>query len=424
MSMKCGLIGHKLGHSFSPRIHRELADYSYELFELEREELGSFFEKRDFAGVNVTIPYKKDAMSYCTELTDIARKIGCVNTIVHRADGTLLGHNTDYDGFKWLLESTGVSAGGKKALVLGSGGASLTAQTVLCDMGAESVIVVSRRGENNYSNIDIHSDAAILVNATPVGMYPHNGESPVDLNKLPGLECVIDVVYNPAKTKLLLDAERLNIRCANGLGMLVAQAAAASRMFLGLDYDEQYLNNEVVRILDGLRGETRNILLIGMPGCGKSTVGKLLAQKLGRSFYDADDELVKSVGKSIPDIFANEGEAGFRSYETEILQRLTKESGCVISAGGGAVTVNANLDLMRQNSVILWLKRELELLPTDGRPLSQANKLSAMYEKRRPLYEAASDCIISNEDTVEQCVNDIIHALHLPGGEARPLQDL
>ncbi len=424
MTMKCGLIGHKLGHSFSPRIHRELADYSYELFELEREELGKFLEKRDFAGLNVTIPYKKDAMGYCTQLTDIARKIGCVNTIVHCADGSLLGHNTDYDGFKWLVGSTGVSPRGKKALVLGSGGASLTAQTVLRDMGAEAVIVISRSGENNYGNIAIHSDAAILVNATPVGMYPHNGESPVELECLTSLECVIDVIYNPAKTKLLLEAERLNIKCANGLGMLVAQAAAASRMFLGLDYDEEYLDREVSRILDGLSAETRNILLIGMPGCGKSTVGKLLARKLGRPFYDADDELVKAQGRSIPEIFAEDGEEGFRRRETETLRRLTRESGCVISAGGGAVTVSENLDLMHQNSVVLWLQRDITKLPTEGRPLSLTNSLSDMYEKRKPLYQAAADCIFSNDTTAEQCANSIIHALYSRSGESQHLQDL
>ncbi len=424
MNMKCGLIGHKLGHSFSPRIHRELADYSYGLIELEREDLSRFFEERDFAGINVTIPYKKDAMAYCDELTDIARKIGCVNTVVHRADGTLLGHNTDYDGFRWLVKSTGVSPQGKKALILGSGGASLTAQTVLRDMGAKSVIVVSRSGENNYENIGLHSDAAILVNATPVGMYPHNGESAVEPETLCGLECVIDVVYNPAKTKLLLDAERLNLKCANGLGMLVAQAAAASRMFLGLEYDEDYLKGEVERILARLSSETKNILLIGMPGCGKSTVGRILAEKLGRPFFDADEELVKAVGTAIPDIFAREGEAGFRHYETETLRRLTKESGCVISAGGGAVTVNENHDLMRQNSVVLWLQRDVALLPSEGRPLSQANSLSAMYEKRRPMYEAAADYAFTNDTSAEQCADSIIHTLFTCSGGEGPRQGL
>jgi len=223
---------------------------------------------------------------------------------------------------------------------------------------------------------------------------------------------------------LLLDAERLNIKCANGLGMLVAQAAAASRMFMGLEYDEDYLKNEVERILARLSSETKNILLIGMPGCGKSTVGRILAEKLGRPFFDADEELVKAVGTAIPDIFAREGEAGFRHYETETLRRLTKESGCVISAGGGAVTVNENHDLMRQNSIVLWLQRDIALLPSEGRPLSQANSLSAMYEKRRPMYEAAADYAFTNDTSAEQCADSIIHTLFTCSGGEGPRQGL
>lgn len=417
MSVKCGLLGRKLGHSFSPQIHNQLADYSYELFELEPEELADFFERADFSGLNVTIPYKKDAMAYCHELTDIARRIGCVNTVVRSADGRLLGHNTDYDGFKWLVESTGVSPAGKKTLVLGNGGASLTVQTVLRDMGASEVVVVSRGGEDNYLNFYRHSDAAILVNATPVGMYPHNGESLAELERLPGLECVIDVVYNPAKTRLLLDAERLGIVCANGLGMLVAQAAAASQMFLGRGYDEDYVNQSVRRILHSLRRDTMNILLVGMPGSGKSTVGRILAEKLGRAFYDADEELVKRWGVSIPEIFAAEGEKGFRLKETETLSELTKLSGCVISAGGGAVTVKENLDLMRQNSVIVWLRRDISLLPVEGRPISQTNSLEALYAKRKPMYEAAADVRIDNERSPEETAQAIITAICSPGGE-------
>jgi len=417
MKFDCGLLGRKLGHSFSPRIHKQLADYSYELIELEQEELCGFFSQAEFMGLNVTIPYKKDAMAYCHELTDIARCIGCVNTVVRRPDGTLLGHNTDYDGFRYMLRSTGFDPAGKKALVLGTGGASLTVQTVLRDMGVNELILVSRSGSENYDNIYRHTDAALLVNATPVGMYPNNGESPVELDKLPGLECVLDVVYNPARTKLLLDAERLNIRCANGLGMLVAQAAAASRMFRGIDYDEDYLNRVTEPIVKDISFDTMNIVLVGMPGCGKSSVGRVIAQKLGREFYDADEELVKAAGVSIPEIFAAEGEAGFRRRETEVLRRLTKESGCVISAGGGAVTVEENIALMRQNANVVWLRRDISKLPTEGRPLSQSGDLGLMYQKRMPLYQAASVLAVDNTGSIEAAAEEIIARLQAQVGD-------
>lgn len=406
--LRCGLVGEKLGHSFSPAIHARLGSYDYRLIELKPEEVEEFFRIRAFDGVNVTIPYKRTVLPLCDELTDAARSIGCVNTVVRRPDGSLLGHNTDYDGFLWLLRSAGAAVKGEKALVLGTGGASLTVQAVLREQGAAEVVVVSRSGDNNYVNLyEKHPDAAILVNATPVGMYPKTGVSPVDLDRLPGLKCVLDVVYNPARTQLLLDAERRGIPCANGLGMLVAQAVAASESFTGQKVD----NNIVDIIKSDLEKETRNLLLIGMPGCGKSTLGALLAGQLGRRLVDLDEEIAAEAGCSIPDIFSREGEEGFRLREHRALCRVGAESGLVIAGGGGLVTRPENRDPMRQNSVVIWLQRDLDRLPTDGRPLSQRHTPEELYSAREPLYRAAADIIVDNNGTLEETLRQILEAI-------------
>lgn len=406
--MTCGLIGHPLGHSFSPAIHAQLADYEYRLYDLEPEELAPFLEKRDFDGLNVTIPYKKAVLPFCAELTETAARIGSVNTLVKRPDGSLLGHNTDYDGFLWLLRSAGVEVAGKKALVLGSGGASLAVQTALRDLGAGGPVVVTRRGEENYVNLyERHADAQILVNATPAGMYPDTGVSLVELDRLPALEAVFDVIYNPAKTKLLLDAERRGLVCSNGLGMLVAQAKAAAERFTGARLDDGL----VERIRASIERETKNVLLIGMPGCGKSTVGAALAERLGRPLADLDALIVERAGRSIPAIFAAEGEEDFRRREHEALCDTAKRSGLVIAAGGGAVTRPENLDPMRQNSLVVWLRRDLDKLPTEGRPLSQAHPLEELYRRREPLYRAAADLVVDNDGTVEETAAKILGAM-------------
>ena len=306
--MECGLIGRKLSHSFSPKIHSLLGAYTYRLIPLEPEEVGEFLKKGEFHGLNVTIPYKKTVMEYCAELTPAARRIGSVNTILRRPDGTLLGDNTDYNGFLYQLNATGAQVAGKKALVLGSGGASLTVRTVLAEQGAREIVVISRTGENNYHNLDRHADAQIIVNTTPVGMYPKNGESLIDLSQFPHCEAVFDLIYNPAKTQLLLQAQRRGLIWANGLGMLVAQAKVASERFQGKELPDSL----VAQIIRRLERETHNILLIGMPGCGKTTIGQALAQKLGRPLADVDEKIVAEAGCSIPEIFAKEGEEGFR----------------------------------------------------------------------------------------------------------------
>ena len=404
--MKCGLLGRKLGHSYSPQIHSLLGTYSYDLFEKEPEQLAAFLKGGDFTGINVTIPYKKDVIPYLDALSPAAQKIGSVNTIVRRADGSLFGHNSDYFGFVSLVKHSGIPVEGRKVLVLGSGGTSNMVVTALRDLSAVP-IVISRSGENNYDNLERHADASVIVNTTPVGMYPNTGISPIDLRLFPKLEGVLDVVYNPAKTKLLLDAEALGIPNANGLWMLVAQAKEASEYFTG-----KKLSDEVIgKIHRTLSHQMKNLILIGMPGCGKSTIGAALAQRLGRKFVDADEEVVKSAGKSIPEIFAQDGEEAFRQWETAALNSLGKQSGLVIATGGGCVTQNRNFAALHQNGYIIWLERDLTLLPTDGRPLSQSNRLEEMYKLRKPMYEAFADIRVENAGNPEQTVKEILSQL-------------
>ena len=403
--MKCGLLGRKLGHSFSPRIHAQLGDYSYALFEREPEELEDFLRNSDWTGINVTIPYKKDVIPYLDELSPAASKLGAVNTIIRR-DGRLIGHNTDYFGFKEMVRSSGLNLTGKKALVLGTGGASKPVIAALEDLGA-NVISISRSGENNYSNLHRHADAAVIVNATPVGMYPQTGMAPVEISQFPKLEGVLDIVYNPARTQLLLDAEKRGLITVNGLLMLVAQAKEASEWFQSKALDDSLIS----AIHTDLRRQTENIVLIGMPGCGKTTVGKTLANRLGKTFVDADEELEKMAGKSIPEIFAEDGEEVFRAWETKVLEELGKKSSLILSTGGGCVTRKRNYPLIHQNGTIFWLKRDLDKLPTDGRPLSQTGRLAAMYEIRRPLYAAFADVIIDNDGPLEDTLTQIMEEL-------------
>ena len=404
----CGLLGRKLGHSYSPAIHADLGDYGYALFEKEPEELPDFLRNGGFDAINVTIPYKKDVIPFLDELSPAAKKLGAVNTIVRRPDGTLIGHNTDYYGFRSMLERSGLDCAGKKVLVLGSGGASVTVCAVLEEAGA-SVVVISRGGENNYTNLHLHRDAAILVNTTPVGMYPHTGESPVDLSQFPCLEGVLDIIYNPARTNLLLNAESIGLVTMNGRWMLVAQAKEAAEWFTGNKLDDAIIS----KIHRNLRSRMENFILIGMPGCGKSTVASHLAKLTHREgrVVDADAEIEKLAGKPIPAIFAQDGEDAFRKLETQVLTKLGKQSGLIIATGGGCVTRQENYPLLHQNGIVFWLQRTTALLPTEGRPLSQQNKLEEMYRVRKPLYEAFADCIVHNNHSPEETALEITKAL-------------
>lgn len=412
--MQCGLLGRKLGHSYSPQIHGCLGDYSYELFEREPEQIGDFLKNGDFTGLNVTVPYKKDVIPYLDALSPLAKKLGAVNTIVRRGDGSLVGHNTDYFGFLTMVRRSGLAVAGKKCLVLGSGGASGTAAAVLEALGA-TVVVISRSGENNYGNLELHADAAVIVNTTPVGMYPDVGVSPVPLGGFPRLEGVLDVIYNPARTQLLLDAEKRGLVVMNGLLMLVAQAKESAEWFTGAAISDE----KIGEIYATLKAQMENIVLIGMPGCGKSTIAACLAEKLRRKAVDADAEIIKLAGKPIPEIFAESGEEGFRELETQVLAELGKQSGLVIATGGGCVTREENYPLLHQNGTIFWLKRDISLLPTEGRPLSQANRLEEMYRIREPMYRRFADHVIGNDGTVA----DAVEAIMSCSGSLREGQD-
>lgn len=401
--MKCGLLGQKLGHSYSPQIHGLLGDYSYALFEKQPEELETFLAQGDFHGLNVTIPYKKAVIPYLDELSAVAARLGAVNTIVRREDGRLIGHNTDYFGFKTMVEASALNPAGKKTLVLGSGGASNTAVAVMEEMGSQ-VIVVSRSGENNYDNLDKHSDAAIIINATPVGMYPNVNSSPVALEMFPALEGVLDLIFNPARTRLLQDAEARGLVAMNGLLMLVAQAKESAQWFNGTDIDEE----KIAAIYQRLRQQMQNIVLVGMPGCGKSTVAKRLAQLTGREVVDADAQIVAAAGMSIPEIFAQGGEETFRKIETQVLAELGKRSGIILATGGGCVTRAENYPLLHQNGTIFWLKRDVAKLPAEGRPISQSTDLNQLYEARWPLYEAFADHVIENDGTLQDAAEKIL----------------
>lgn len=405
--MVYGLLGRTLRHSYSPQIHALLGDYEYRLFEVEPQDLEAFLKKREFGGINVTIPYKKDVLPYLSGISDNAKRIGAVNTIIVKEDGGLYGDNTDYDGFLCLVQKSGFQVKGKKALVLGTGGASLPISAVLSDLGAREVVFISRSGENNYQNLFRHADADLIVNTTPVGMYPNNLKAPLSLSEFPKLSGVLDIVYNPQKTKLILDAERLGIPAYSGLLMLVAQGKRAAELFLGHDIPD----SETDRIFKKLSTEMQNIVLVGMPGCGKTTVGKALAEQLNRPFFDADEEILKRTGKSAEAWIEACGEAVFRQKETEVLESLCKQSGTVIATGGGAVTVPENADILRQNSIVFFINRDVSALPVEGRPLSKATALSEMYEVRLPMYRSVCDYEIAADGSVEAVVRRILEEL-------------
>lgn len=394
--LKCGLLGKKLGHSFSPMIHKKLGDYEYSLFEKEEDEIENFIKNGDFDGINVTIPYKRTVIPYLDEISDVAKRAGSVNTIVRRSDNSLYGDNTDVYGFMAMVRHADIDVAGAKVLILGSGGASGAVKTALEEMKATPVII-SRSGENNYDNLYFHRDAKVIVNTTPLGMYPGNGEAAVDLSDFPNCCGVLDLIYNPLRTKLLLQAEKLGIRYSNGLYMLVSQAVRSAELFLE-KYGEKVVfeDDKTDEIYSELTKKLTNLVLVGMPGSGKSFMARKLSKENGMEIIDTDEEITVRYKRTPEEIINEDGENSFRKLETEVLKDVTKKNGVIISTGGGVVTREENYDLLHQNGKIIWIKRDLSKLSTKGRPLSQRDGIEKLYSQREPLYRKFADCEMDN----------------------------
>ena len=400
-----GLIGAKLGHSYSKIIHEQLAGYQYELIPLPTEaEARAFMEKRAFTAINVTIPYKQLVIPYCDVIDPKAKEIGAVNTIVNR-DGKLYGYNTDYTGFAYLARVHDVDFAGKTVLILGTGGTHSTVEAVCRDGGAQTILTASRTGKYGaltYNEAMRRQDVQIIVNTTPCGMYPNVGQCILDPTAFPALEAVLDVVYNPFRTELLLRAAEHGIKTAGGFEMLVAQAVYAAQYFTGRFFATDSVIPTASR---RLQHQLANISLIGMPGCGKSTIGAALAKRLNKTFVDLDEEIERRTGNNIPDLFAREGEEAFRRYEAETLADIGKQTGQVIACGGGIIKTPANVHALRQNGCVLWVQRPLGKLATRGRPLSQGGAaLKQLQAERTPLYRDASDAVLDNSTTLNAVV--------------------
>ena len=405
-----GLLGRKLGHSLSPEIHSLLCDYEYKLYPTEPENLDEFFSDKTLKGYNITIPYKIDAYEHCDELSETAKKVGSVNTIIRRDDGSLFGDNTDYFGFSYMAEKIGCDFRDKKVLILGNGGASLTVHHVAADNGAKEIVVFSRTGENNYENISRHHDADIIINTTPVGMFPNNGERLINLSDFKKCKKALDLIYNPARTVFLLDAEKLGIDCINGLYMLVAQALRAAEIFTG----KKIPLSEIDRIYDIIMKRQKNIVLVGMPGCGKSTCASILEKKTERECVDTDSMVVEESGEKIPEIFAKYGETEFRNRETQAVKSAGKGAGKIIATGGGAILREENRIALRENSTVIFLKSDINSLATDGRPLSKdADALKKMHEIRLPLYLETADFTVDVDPDPEITVRRILQCVSL-----------
>lgn len=410
--MRYGLLGEKLGHSFSKEIHEKLGMYQYDIIELSPAELDVFMRDKDFTGVNVTIPYKQTVIPYLDGISERAKMIGAVNTIVNHA-GKLFGDNTDFGGLEALVNRTGLELKGKTVLIAGTGGTSKTARSVAEALGAARVIKMSRSGkEGSVSYEEAYADysgAEILFNTTPAGMFPNPDGMAVDLERLPGLQGVIDVVYNPLTTKLVREARKRGIKAENGLYMLVAQAILAAEDFTGRRFGQDSIDSIFAETVF----EKRNIVLTGMPSSGKSTIGKILSEKLGRELIDTDAKIVKKAGMPITEIFRSRGEKAFRDLESEIIAEVSATGGRIISTGGGAVLRQQNVDMMKMNGTVIFLDRPLDaLLPSDDRPLADdAEKIRRLYAERYPTYVASADTVIKVEGTPEETADKLLEKL-------------
>ncbi len=406
--MKYGVIGEHLKHSFSKEIHAQIGDYQYEIKEIEPENLEAFIKERNFLGINVTIPYKEKVIPMLDYVDPSALKIGAVNTVVNR-DGKLYGYNTDYSGMMALAKRIGLEIKDKKVLVIGTGGTSKTATEVLKDMGAKEIIYVSHvkvQGAFSYEEVyAYHTDCEIIFNTSPVGMYPKNDGIPLDLEKFPKLEGVLDVVYNPIRTNLVLKAHSLGKRSQGGLYMLGAQAVYANEHFMSHKVDKSVCDKVYKNVLSS----KDNIILIGMPCSGKTTIGKRLSQMTGKTFVDTDEEIVKKIGMSIPEYFEKYGEEEFRQRESLVVSEVSKQNNQIIATGGGVILRNENIRRLKQNGLVYFIDRDLELLcPTDDRPLSSNREaMKKRYEERYSIYKSSCDIAIDGNGTVEQVADEI-----------------
>lgn len=398
-----GLLGGHLGHSASPEIHAQFGNRDYGLFEVEENDLEQFLKTTYLRGINVTIPYKQAVMAYCKRLDPLAEQIGSVNTMVRERDGSWTGYNTDAYGLRYMMSCAGMTFAGQNVVVLGNGGVSQTVQAVAKSDGATSVRVVSRRGELNYDNLDNCADATILVNATPVGMYPNAGAAAVDLLRFPKLQGVVELIYNPCRTALIQQAMKLKIAYTQGFHMLVAQAKQAEELFFGKKFSAE----EMVAVGSKLQQNCENIVLIGMPGCGKTTIGLWLCDLTGRMMCDTDEVIVRKYGRSIPDIFAQDGEASFREMEREVIAELSQKRGMILCTGGGAVVTPENESALRQNGRIYMISRDIDQLAKNGRPISMSTDLRELAAKRAPLYDKFADVYVENNADTEETADEI-----------------